>query len=120
MVPKHRLADALAAHALALPEAWPDSPWEGDRVAKVGKKIFAFLTADDAGSLGVKLPGAGGFALSLPCATPMAYGLGRHGWITVRLDDPGVPEEGVLRDWITESYRAVAPKKLVNLLDEAP
>ena len=38
MVPEHRLADALAAHALALPEAWPDSPWEGDRVAKVGKK----------------------------------------------------------------------------------
>lgn len=118
MVPKLRLAEALAAHALALPDAWQDFPWEGDQVAKVGKKIFAFLTDDDAGRLGVKLPESGGFALSLPCATPMVYGLGRHGWVTIQLSDPSVPGIGVLRDWITESYRTVAPKRLVKLLEE--
>ena len=25
------------------PGAWPDEPWEGDVVVKVGAKIFAFL-----------------------------------------------------------------------------
>ena len=108
------LADAVAAHALALPDAWQDFPWEGDRVAKVGKKIFAFLASDDQGSLGVKLPHSGGFALSLACATPMAYGLGRHGWVTIQLHGRDLPAEAVLRDWVTESYRAVAPKSLAR------
>jgi predicted DNA-binding protein (MmcQ/YjbR family) len=111
-VPKPSIADATARHALGLPETWEDHPWEGDRVAKVGKKIFAFLAGDDGGTLGVKLPHSAGYALSLPCATPMGYGLGRHGWITLTLDHPSTPDVALLRDWIEESYRAVAPKRL--------
>ena len=38
------IRDQLRAHALKHPEAWSDEPWPGDHVAKVGKKIFAFLT----------------------------------------------------------------------------
>ncbi|HSP66051.1 MAG TPA: MmcQ/YjbR family DNA-binding protein [Candidatus Deferrimicrobium sp.] len=110
-------ADTLAEHALGLPQAWQDFPWEGDRVAKVGKKIFAFLATDDAGRLGVKLPHSGGFALSLACVTPMPYGLGRHGWVTVLLQGEDEPDDDVLRDWITESYRAIAAKTVVRLLD---
>jgi predicted DNA-binding protein (MmcQ/YjbR family) len=110
-------AAALRAHALALPEAWPDSPWEGDSVAKVGRKIFAFLPSDPRASLGVKLPASGGFALSLACVTPMAYGLGRHGWVTLQLGDPSAPDVEVLCEWITESYRAVATTTLVRRLD---
>ena len=30
-------------YCLAKPGAWQDEPWEGDVVAKVGDKIFAFL-----------------------------------------------------------------------------
>ncbi|PZR83331.1 MAG: dGTPase [Candidatus Aeolococcus gillhamiae] len=114
-----QVADTLAAHALGLPDAWQDFPWEGDRVAKVRKKIFAFLTSDDTGSLGVKLPESGGFALSLSCAKPMAYGLGRHSWVTLQLGDPSAPDVEVLREWVTESYRAVAPKTLIKRLDAA-
>lgn len=113
---RHRTADATARRALALPGAWEDHPWEGDRVAKVGKKIFAFLSHDDAGSIGVKLPRSGGFALTLPCATPMGYGLGRHGWVTLRLDDPSLPDLDLLGEWIEESYGAVAPKRLTDRL----
>ena len=47
------LADAVREHALSLPGAWPDEPWEGDLVAKVGPgergKIFAFLGATRVG-----------------------------------------------------------------------
>jgi predicted DNA-binding protein (MmcQ/YjbR family) len=60
---RRSIADALARHALSLPQAWEDHPWEGDRVAKVGKKIFVFLAHDDAGSISVKLPRSAGYAL---------------------------------------------------------
>ncbi len=43
--------DELVAYCLAKPGARPDTPWEGDLVAKVGGKIFAFLGG---GRLGVK------------------------------------------------------------------
>jgi predicted DNA-binding protein (MmcQ/YjbR family) len=117
---RRRTADALAAHALALPEAWEDHPWEGDRVAKVRKKIFAFLPSDDAGALGVKLPRSVSYALTLACVTPMAYGLGKHGWVTVRLADSSCPDVGLLIDWIDESYSALAPKTLVAKMPSAP
>ena len=35
-------------YCLAKPGAWQDEPWEGDVVAKVGDKIFAFLGDDTA------------------------------------------------------------------------
>ncbi len=116
---RHRTADALARHALAMPEAWEDHPWEGDRVAKVRKKIFAFLPSDDAGTLGVKLPRSTAFALTLACATPMAYGLGKHGWVTVSLADASCPDATLLIDWIGESYATVAPKTLVARIRSA-
>jgi predicted DNA-binding protein (MmcQ/YjbR family) len=115
-MPRRRIADTLAQHALSLPEAWEDHPWEGDRVAKVRKKIFAFLAGDDDGHVGLKLPASSGFALTLPCARPTPYGLGRHGWVTLRLGDPSLPDIDLLRDWVEESYRAVAPKTLSALL----
>jgi predicted DNA-binding protein (MmcQ/YjbR family) len=34
--------DELLAYCLAKPGAWSDQPWEGDYVAKVADKIFAF------------------------------------------------------------------------------
>src|SRR5262249_57976367 len=44
----------LLAYCLAKPGAWQDEPWEGDVVAKVGGKIFAFFGSGDTPSVGVK------------------------------------------------------------------
>ena len=33
----------VKGYCLHKPGAWQDEPWEGDVVAKVGSKIFAFL-----------------------------------------------------------------------------
>ena len=48
-----------------MPEAWADTPW-GDRVVKVGKKIFVFLSSPDvrAARDTVKLPESHDHALS--------------------------------------------------------
>jgi predicted DNA-binding protein (MmcQ/YjbR family) len=107
----------LRRFALTMPGAWEDFPWD-EPVAKVGKKIFAFL-GDTAGpSLTVKLGESHEAAMAFPGSIPARYGLGRAGWVTTTLDGSGVPPVGVLEDWIDESYRLVAPKHLVRELDE--
>jgi len=111
-------AAALIRAAGQFPGSWEDFPW-GERVAKVGKKVFAFLGADDAEerSVSLKLPESCHQALTLDCCEPTGYGLGRAGWVTIRLEQPGCPGVDVLVDWLDESYRAVAPKRLIAELD---
>jgi predicted DNA-binding protein (MmcQ/YjbR family) len=113
---------SLRAFALGLPGAYEDNPW-GECVVKVNKKVFVFLglePAPDAGlTFSVKLPNSGTDVLSLPFTEPTGYGLGRHGWVTVRLLPGEEAPIDILCDWITESYRAIAPKRLVAQLDAA-
>jgi predicted DNA-binding protein (MmcQ/YjbR family) len=107
---------ALRSHALAYPEAHEDFPW-GERVVKVRGKVFLFLGRPESGlSLSVKLPGSASFALGLPFASPTGYGLGKSGWVTVQFGPREKPPMDLMRAWIDESYRAVAPKKLVATL----
>lgn len=111
-------ASILRTFALKLPGAWEDHPW-GESVAKVGKKVFVFFGKPKgiALSLSVKLPASGFEALELPFTEPTGYGLGKGGWVTASFaagDD--VPVD-ILKGWIEESYRVIAPKKLVSELD---
>jgi predicted DNA-binding protein (MmcQ/YjbR family) len=108
--------DSLLEFALSLPEAWEDKPWEEDTVAKVRKKIFVFFGGPSSSQLTVKLAESHAHALSIDGARPSAYGLGKSGWVTVPLDADGV-DPALLRDWIEESYRIVAPKRLVAGLE---
>lgn len=107
------LTRTLRAHALRYPETREDFPWEGDRVIKVRNKIFVFLGD---GGIGVKLTHSNAAALGLPSAKPMAYGLGRSGWVTIDLSKGRKLAADLLKTWIDESYRAVAPKTLVKRL----
>jgi len=112
-----QLRQRLLTHALAFPETYVDHPW-GETVVKVNKKVFVFAGADDGDRPGVslKLPESHDQALGLPGAAPTGYGLGRAGWVSLPLDAKGLPV-GVLLDWLEESYRTVAPKRLVAELD---
>jgi predicted DNA-binding protein (MmcQ/YjbR family) len=105
--------------ALSLPEAVEDHPW-GDDVAKVRGKIFVFLggAASPRPRMTVKLAESNSHALAIEGAEPTGYGLGKSGWVTVPLEAPGVTPD-LLRDWIEESYRIVAPQLLVAQLDAA-
>lgn len=96
-------------------------PW-GESVAKVNKKVFVFLGVDDGSyppALTVKLTdeAAHAHALTAPGAAPAGYGLGKAGWVRVPLAEQGAPAAELLCDWVEESYRAIAPKRLTAELD---
>jgi len=118
-----QLCTALLAHALSLPEAWEDHPW-GENVAKVGKKVFVFFGVpdprDEQLTLCVKLPRSGVAALDLGFTEPAGYGLGKSGWIMARISKGESVDVKLLKGWIEESYREVAPKKLAAQLGGAP
>jgi predicted DNA-binding protein (MmcQ/YjbR family) len=111
-----KLEAALRAFAMKYPEATEDFPW-GERAIKVRGKAFIFMRADDDEvSLSVKLPQSRDMAHDLPWAEPTHYGLGKHGWITAHLRPKEKPPLDLIRAWIDESFRAVAPKTLVKSL----
>jgi predicted DNA-binding protein (MmcQ/YjbR family) len=112
--------EALRKFALGYPGAHEDHPW-GETVVKVGKKVFVFLGKPQEGvSLSVKLPQSAHLALSLPFASPTGYGLGKSGWVSVQFGRGEKAPLDMLRQWIDESYRAVAPKTLAARLAEGP
>jgi predicted DNA-binding protein (MmcQ/YjbR family) len=111
-------AAALRTYALALPGAYEEFPW-GERVIKVNKKIFVFMHGSrDELRVTTKLPRSYGAALLAPFAKPTGYNLGKSGWVTSSFGKGDAPPFDILRSWIDESYRAVAPKKLVKELGE--
>jgi predicted DNA-binding protein (MmcQ/YjbR family) len=106
--------DRIVVFALGLPGAFEDHPW-GETVAKVGRgKVFVFFGQEGSGRLTVKLDESHGHALALDGAEPTGYGLGPSGWVTVPLEAASFE---VLKDFVEESYRLVAPKRLVAELD---
>ena len=114
-----KLEAAMRARALGYPESEEAFPW-GERAIKVKGKAFLFMRLTDT-ELGfsVKLPRTGMQALAMPFAKPTEYGLGKHGWVTVRLTKATKPLEEQCMLWIDESFRAVAPKRVVASLDGA-
>jgi predicted DNA-binding protein (MmcQ/YjbR family) len=102
--------------AMAYPEAQEDFPW-GERAIKIRGKVFVFMSGDDERlSLTTKLPASSEVALLLPYASPTGYGLGKSGWVTAKFGPLDEAPIELLREWIDESFRAVAPKKLVAQL----
>ena len=109
---------AVREYALRFPEAYEEFPW-GHCAIKVRKKIFVTLGANDEGfTMSLKLVDSNFEALLLPFTEPTHYGMGKHGWVTSSFRGKGRAPLPMLRAWIEESYRAVAPKTVVRKLDE--
>ncbi len=108
----HAWYEELRRFGLGLPEVVEEAPW-GHCALKVRGNTFVFLNEEEAElSMSVKLPVSRDFALVFDFAEPTRYGLGRSGWITSRFGPAEEPDLDLLKRWIRESYRAVAPKKL--------
>ncbi len=85
-----------------------------NRAFRVGKKAFFYLgEKPDHIRLMVKL------GPSLDAAEAMndeRVSVGKHGWTTIRMPNDELLDLEQLTDWVSESYRALAPKKLVAQL----
>jgi predicted DNA-binding protein (MmcQ/YjbR family) len=106
--------DELLGYCLAKPGAWQDEPWDGDVVAKVGPKIFAFLGSGAAGqpSVGVKCgatrEAANEWLLRYPAdASVMPY-IGRSGWNDLR-SGGSIPDAEIF-EAVDASYAMVLAK----------
>jgi predicted DNA-binding protein (MmcQ/YjbR family) len=107
----------LRAFGLAYPGAHTKSPWPGHLDLAVNDKTFAYLSLEgEPFHISCKLPKSSHMALMLPHTQPAAYGLGKSGWVSAEFPD-GPPPIEMLKQWLDESYRAQAPKKLVKQLD---
>jgi len=101
--------EELLDYCLAKPGAWQDEPWEGDVVAKVDKKIFAFIHDDTVGvKCGDDRDEADEWLHRYPeDASVMAY-IGRSGWNTLR--HGGSISDQEIFEVIDDSYLAVVSK----------
>ena len=106
--------ETLLSYCLGKPGAWEDMPWEGDVVAKVADKIFAFVGSDgrDTISVGLKCgtnrDEADEWLLRFPeDAHVMAY-IGRSGWNTLNLGS-AIPDAEIL-EAVDVSYDFVVSK----------
>ncbi|MFD4353469.1 MmcQ/YjbR family DNA-binding protein [Nocardia sp. NPDC058518] len=100
----------VLAYCLTKPGAWEDEPWEGDTVAKVGDKVFAFLGAGT--SIGLKCGRdrleADELVNIYPDDVTVSAYIGRYGWNSIRVG--GAVPDDELRELIDASYDAVVAK----------
>jgi predicted DNA-binding protein (MmcQ/YjbR family) len=112
--------DTIRALASKYPEAEKAFLFGDHEVFRVREKVFVWLGEGEKGGtyVSVKLKDTQRAALMLPFVTPSAYGMAKWGWISADIPKGSFPIE-LVRQWIEESYRHTAPKKLLKLLDVA-
>ena len=100
----------LVRYCLDKPGAWQDEPWEGDTVAKVATKIFAFLGSGTA--VGVKCGAtrdeADEWLARYPQDAAVMPYIGRSGWNTLQVG--GAIPDDELREAVDASYDFVVAK----------
>ena len=101
--------DELVGYCLGKPGAEETYPWgEGELVAKVGGKAFAFI-GFDAGRVGLKCgrtaEEAAEWRERYPGAIESSHYIGRYGWNSV--DWTGKVPDDELRELIEASYEAI-------------
>ncbi len=101
--------DELLAYCLQKPGAWRDEPWEGDVVAKVADRIFAFPGEGTVGlKLGASREEADEWLARYPHdARVMAY-IGRFGWNTLTVG--GAISDDEILEAVDASYEAIVGK----------
>jgi predicted DNA-binding protein (MmcQ/YjbR family) len=109
------IAKKLRTHALSYPATTEAFPW-GESAFKVKGKTFVFMRADPGDlSFSVKLTKSRKQALALPGSEPTHYGLGAKGWVTLR--PTARASLDLLLSFVDESYRAIAPKRVLAELE---
>lgn len=96
-------------------EEWGDHP-----TFRVNGKNFVFSDVE-AKHLSIKLPKDEAAAVVAvdPQVDPAGYGLGRHGWVALTVDEQADDERWrQVEEWVRTSYTLVAPRRLARLVLE--
>lgn len=110
----------LEAIVDALPEAQrvDIADWDDHPSFRVSGKNFVFCN-HNATHLSVKLSKeeAAAVVASDASVDEAGYGLGRHGWVAVKLPrEPPEPRWEEITEWVRTSYTLVAPKRLARIV----
>ena len=108
---------SLRQICLSFPEAIEKETW-GQPTFRVNEKMFVWCSSDETvdSTMTLKAP-SGEQELLLASDSRFFYPayVGSKGWIGINLDDTIDWEE--IRELVEDSYRLVAPKRLVKVLD---
>ena len=110
------VTSALREFAMTLPETSEGASCV-NRAFKVRNKNFLFVgeRSDGACKVMLKLGESMDQATEL-VAKDSRFEVGSSGWTTVRFDMSELPDTALLKQWVSESYRLLAPKSLLKLL----
>jgi hypothetical protein len=114
------ILDELREICMTLPEA-EESIAFGAPTFKINSKNFAMTQRGSEDRPSVWVKGAPGRQEMVVAAFPDRYYrppyVGPKGWIGCWLDDIALPDWDEIEDLIVESYRLIAPKRLVKQMD---
>ncbi len=112
----------LTAFGLSLPETSIGPGWATTRVLKVRSRMF-FVFGDrneqpNELTIIVKLPISAGMVHNLYFVRESKGWFKQHDWVIAHFDaeDDVLTELPTLKGWMTQSYCAMAPKKLAKLV----
>ncbi|MGD0448635.1 MAG: MmcQ/YjbR family DNA-binding protein [Candidatus Dormibacteria bacterium] len=100
----------IRAVAMSLPEVSERATW-GRPTFRVGNKLFATLARDgSSATLKSSVEAQRAVVGANPDTFTIAAYLGRHGWITARLD---VADKTLTKELVMEAWRRAAPRRLL-------
>ncbi len=114
---KDPVHDRLLEIVKSLPGAVEDHPW-GSIHCKVAGKIFVGWGRHDDGTMSIGFKTDKDLQAMLVASDPrftIAAYVGKHGWVDMKLDPE--PRWAEVEQFVVDSYRRIAPKKLVKELD---
>lgn len=116
---EYPLSQAIRLMVLGFPETVEGSSCV-NRAFAAGGKNFAFLgEKENECSLRIKVDSSRSEFEELGANDPDRWQIGKAGWAMLRFAPDAPPSEPDLCRWITESFRLLAPKRLVNEFDAA-
>jgi hypothetical protein len=119
---EHDVLGTVRNICLGYPEATETEKWDNPAFL-VREKIFLLVSRHEDGRIAMWVKAPPGVQEALIAAEPDRYFkppyLGPKGWVAAWVSPETNPAWTTLEDLIDESYRLIAPKRLVNLLGSA-
>lgn len=105
--------------ALGFPETVEGSSCVNRAFAARGKNFVFLGEKENECSLRIKVESSRSEFEKHAANDPDRWQVGKAGWAMLRFAPDAPPSDLDLRRWITESFRLLAPKRLVNEFDDA-